>query len=77
MLYTILVGLLVGSLAGWFMKSSHAWYIDILLGLIGAVVGGWIFGALGIALGTGFISDLVTGVIGAVVVIAIVRLVRK
>ena len=49
MIATLIIGLIAGWLAGILMRGSgYGIVIDILLGLIGAVIGGWIFGALGI-----------------------------
>jgi len=47
--------------------------VDIVLGLIGAVVGGWIFTRLGI-LAWGFWGSLAAATVGAVVLVAIARL---
>ncbi|MCQ2204617.1 MAG: GlsB/YeaQ/YmgE family stress response membrane protein [Bacteroidales bacterium] len=77
MIYAIIVGLIIGALAGWFMKSSYAWYIDLLLGIVGSWVGNWLFGVLGINIAGGLVGDLITGVVGAVIVIAIARLIKK
>jgi uncharacterized membrane protein YeaQ/YmgE (transglycosylase-associated protein family) len=73
----IIVGLIAGWLAGLVMKGSGYGILgDMLLGIIGAVVGGFLAGALfnvpdpisGINLTT-----LVVAFLGAVVVVAIVR----
>ncbi len=39
---SILVGLLAGMAASWLMKTDHKWYIDILIGIAGSILGGWI-----------------------------------
>lgn len=76
---SIIMGLIVGMITGFLMKSNYAWYIDILLGIVGAVVGGWLSSIfLGADLTTGFnFTTLIVSVLGAVIVVAIVRLVTR
>ena len=75
LILTIIMGLLIGAAAGFLMKSSYPWYVDLLLGLVGSVVGGFLSGILfGVDMTTGFnITTFIVGVIGAIVVIAIAR----
>ncbi|MDQ6670074.1 MAG: GlsB/YeaQ/YmgE family stress response membrane protein [Chloroflexota bacterium] len=73
----IVLGLIAGWLAGTLMKGSGYGIVgDIVLGILGAIVGGWLTGVLlGRDLMTGFnIESLIVAVIGAVVLIAISRL---
>ena len=74
----IIVGLIAGWLAGQIMKGSGYGLIgDLILGLIGAVVGGWLFSLiLPSAEPTGLIGSIIVATIGAVILVAIVRLVR-
>ncbi|WP_129671852.1 GlsB/YeaQ/YmgE family stress response membrane protein [Candidatus Chloroploca sp. Khr17] len=75
----IIMGLIVGAITGFLMKSSYPWYIDLLLGIVGSAVGGWLSTVfLGVDLSGGFnLTSLVTAVVGAVIVVAIVRLVFR
>ena len=67
MIGTLLIGLVAGWLAGMLMRGSgYGIFMDLLLGLIGAVVGRWVFGALGIA-AFGAIGFLAMSTVGAVV----------
>jgi uncharacterized membrane protein YeaQ/YmgE (transglycosylase-associated protein family) len=77
MIGTIIIGLIAGWLAGQLMRGSgYGMFMDILLGLIGAVVGRWIFGALGIvAFGT--IGFLAMATVGAVALVGIAHLMRR
>ena len=50
--------------------------MDIVHGIIGAVVGGWLVGILGFQAG-GFISTIIVAIIGAVFLIWISRLIKK
>lgn len=74
----IIVGLIAGWLAGQIMKGSGYGLIgDLVLGLVGAIVGGWLFGLVAPAAEpSGFIGSIVVATIGAVVLIFIVRAVR-
>ena len=71
----VILGLVAGWLAGQFMKGGGYGLIgDIVLGVIGALVGGFLSSALlGVDV-TGFnLPSVVIAVLGAVVVIAIAR----
>jgi uncharacterized membrane protein YeaQ/YmgE (transglycosylase-associated protein family) len=50
--------------------------VDIVLGIVGAVVGGWLMGLLGIHAG-GFIGTIIIAIIGAVFLIWLSRLLKK
>jgi uncharacterized membrane protein YeaQ/YmgE (transglycosylase-associated protein family) len=70
----LLIGLIAGWLAGKVSRGRGFGCIaDILIGLIGAFLGGWIFTKLGI-LGGGFIYSIAAATIGAIVLVAIARL---
>jgi uncharacterized membrane protein YeaQ/YmgE (transglycosylase-associated protein family) len=70
----LVLGALAGWIAGLIMKSTHGILEDILLGIIGAFVGGFVmnfFGANGV---TGFnFYSLIVAVIGAIILIFIGR----
>jgi uncharacterized membrane protein YeaQ/YmgE (transglycosylase-associated protein family) len=70
----IVVGLLAGWLAGKITRGhGFGCLIDIILGLVGAVVGGWIFTRLGIS-ALGFLGSLAAATVGAVLLVAVARL---
>lgn len=70
----IILGLLAGWLAGKLSRGrGYGCITDIILGLIGSVIGGWIFTKLNI-LGGGFIYSLAAATLGAVVLVAIVHI---
>ena len=76
----IIIGVLAGWITGKFMKGGGYGFIgDLLLGLIGAVVGGWLSSIfLGVDLTSGFnLTTLVVSVIGAIIVVALYRLVTR
>jgi uncharacterized membrane protein YeaQ/YmgE (transglycosylase-associated protein family) len=74
----ILVGLIAGWLAGQVMKGGgYGVLVDIILGILGGVVGGWVFGALGIWPGGGMIGAIIVAFVGAVILVALTRLIKK
>ena len=78
MLYSIIVGLIAGWLAGQVMRGGgYGILIDILLGLVGGVIGGWLFGALGLSIGGGVIGSIVVSFVGAVILVALSRAIRR
>ena len=76
---TIIVGLVVGLLASWIMKAKTGIFIDLLLGIAGSVLGGWITSlVLGENLMSGFnLTSLIVGLLGAILVIVISRLLKR
>jgi len=74
----IIIGLIAGWLAGKIMRGSGFGVIgDILLGIVGAVVGSWLFRFLGFGVRGGFLYTILIATIGAVVLVALVRLVKN
>jgi uncharacterized membrane protein YeaQ/YmgE (transglycosylase-associated protein family) len=78
----ILLWVILGAVAGWIadmiMKSDHGVVEDVILGVVGAFVGGFILNFLGQSGVTGFnIYSLIVAVIGAVVLIFLGRLIHK
>ena len=70
----IAIGLIAGWVAGHVTRGrGFGCIVDVILGLIGAVIGGWIFTKLGIV-AWGFWGSLASAVVGAVVLVAIARL---
>ncbi len=65
----LLIGLAAGYLAGLFMKGKSFGLLgNLIIGVIGALVGGFLLGLLGFSAG-GLIAQLVTAVLGAVVLL--------
>jgi len=75
----LVMGLIVGGVAGFVMRSSYPWYIDLLLGVIGSAVGGWLSSLiLGVDLTTGFnLTSFITAIVGAIIVIGVTRLIFR
>jgi uncharacterized membrane protein YeaQ/YmgE (transglycosylase-associated protein family) len=71
----IIIGLIAGWLAGKISRGEgYGCLTDIVLGLVGSLLGGWIFMHLGI-LGGGFIYSLAAATLGAVILVSIVHLI--
>jgi uncharacterized membrane protein YeaQ/YmgE (transglycosylase-associated protein family) len=51
--------------------------MDIILGIVGGLVGGWIFGMLGLHIGNGMIGSIIVAFIGAVILVWITRLIKR
>jgi len=78
MRYSLLSWLTIGLIAGWLAGKiargrGFGCITDIILGLIGSVLGGWIFTKLGI-LGGGTLYSLAAATVGAVILVSIVHL---
>ncbi|MDE1903645.1 MAG: GlsB/YeaQ/YmgE family stress response membrane protein [Alphaproteobacteria bacterium] len=77
-LVLLLVGLVAGWLAGQIVRGRGFGLVgDLVVGVVGAFIGRWIFGALGIFVGMGLIGAVISATIGAVILVAIIRLVRR
>lgn len=77
-IYAILIGALIGWIAGKLMKGGgFGFLINMIIGIIGGVVGNLIFDFLKIRIGSGFFADIITGVIGAVVFLFVISLFKR
>lgn len=77
LLWFILIGLAAGWLAGKLVRGGGFGVLgDLVVGLIGAIIGGYLFRALGVA-AYGLLGSLIVATIGAVVLIFLVRLVKR
>ena len=74
----IVLGLIAGFIASKIVnKRGEGLMMDIVLGVFGAIIGGWLFRALGTAGATGFnLWSLLVAVVGAIVLLFIGRAVR-
>lgn len=69
----IILGLIAGFIGSKIVnKSGEGIFLDIILGIVGAVVGGWLFSAFGGHGVTGVnIYSIIVAVIGAIIVLVI------
>lgn len=76
-LWFIIIGILAGFLAGRIMRGGGFGLIgDLIVGLIGALLGGWLFGIFGLS-ADGKIGSLVTATVGAIVLLALLRAIKR
>ncbi len=78
MTHSIIGWILIGLIAGWLSGkvtrgAGFGCLANVILGLIGALLGGWVFSELGIW-GGGFLFSLAAATVGAVLLVAIARL---
>ena len=78
---SILIAIVVGGIVGWLasivMKTNAQMGIlaNVVVGIIGSALGHWLAGLLGIA-AFGFVGSLIVSILGAVVLIAILKALR-
>jgi len=76
-LWFLLIGLVAGWLAGKLTKGSGFGAVgNILLGVMGSFVGGFIFRQIGLHAG-GTLGNLIVATVGAAILIYVVRLFKK
>ena len=75
----IVLGLVAGFIASKLVnKQGEGFLLDIVLGIVGAVVGGWLFGLLGAGGATGLnLYSLLVAVVGAITVLFTYHLIRR
>ncbi|MDQ6799523.1 MAG: GlsB/YeaQ/YmgE family stress response membrane protein [Acidobacteriota bacterium] len=77
LIWFLLIGLIAGWLASQVMRGGGYGLVgDMIVGVIGAFLGGWVFGLLGIGAG-GIIGQIITAFVGAVILIAILRAIKR
>ena len=78
LLWWIIVGLIAGVLASFVMGGGFGIIGDIIIGIVGAFIGGWIFSQLGVGTPfSGLAGTIFVAFVGAVVLLFIIRMVRK
>ncbi len=75
----IIVGGIAGLLAEWLIGGIHTGCIGtVIVGVIGAFVGGWLFRVLHVSIGlSGLVGDIVTAFVGAAVLLLVIRAIRR
>lgn len=78
LLWFVIVGLVAGFLAGRVMKGKGSGFlINLIVGVAGAILGGWLVGNLGVPVGSGIVGSIITAFLGAVILLFIISLIRK
>ena len=78
----ILIWLLIGAVAGWLAGvivkgGGFGLPGDIIVGIVGAFIGGWLFAQLGIFVGAGIVGAIVAATVGAVVLLLVIKVLRR
>jgi uncharacterized membrane protein YeaQ/YmgE (transglycosylase-associated protein family) len=78
----IAIWLVIGAIAGWLASQlirggGYGLIGDIVVGVIGAVIAGYLLPLVGIHLGAGFVRSVINAFIGACLLLAALRLVRR
>ena len=77
LMWAVIVGLIAGWLAGKVMKGGgYGTLMDIVLGIAGGVIGGFVFGLLGLS-ASGLTGSIIVSFVGAVILIWLVRQLKK
>ena len=77
LLWFLIIGLIAGWLAGLIVRGSGYGVLgDIVIGIVGALIGGHVLGWLGVAT-YGLLGSLMTALVGAIILIFVIRLVRR
>jgi uncharacterized membrane protein YeaQ/YmgE (transglycosylase-associated protein family) len=73
LIYFLLIGLVAGWLAGQFMKGRGFGLVgNLVVGVIGAVLGGFLFRLVGLA-ATGLLGSLISATVGAIVLLFLLQ----
>jgi uncharacterized membrane protein YeaQ/YmgE (transglycosylase-associated protein family) len=77
----IVIFLVIGAVAGWLagliLKKGFGIVGNIVVGVLGAVLGGWLFDVLNISVGGEWIGPIVTATAGALLLLLLISLVKK
>lgn len=79
----IIGAILIGILAGWIaekvMKRNHGLITNLIVGVVGAFLGSFLFTALGLggSMGSGVLPSLIVATLGAILLLFLVGLVRR
>lgn len=77
----IIILILVGAVSGWIastiLRAKSSPLINILLGVVGGMLGSYIFGFLNVSLASGILGDIIVSVIGAAVLVIAFKLMSR
>ncbi len=74
--------ILIGLAAGWIGAKivggeGNGFWINLLVGVVGSVLGGWVYRFLGIGDPASLVGGLICAVVGAIILLLIVRLFQR
>jgi len=78
LVWVLVVGAIAGWLAGRIMRGGGFGLVgNIVVGILGAVIGSWLLRTLGVSPGGGLAGTIATAVIGALVLLSVVGLIKR
>ena len=72
----IIVGIAAGWIAEQVMKRDHGLFVNLLVGIVGALLGGFLAGLIGIEFG-GWLGSLIVSTLGAILFLFILGYIRR
>ena len=77
LLWTLIIGAIAGWLAGTLVKGrGFGLIVDIIVGIVGAFIGGWVFTAIGLS-AWGLLGQLCMATAGAVILLVIIKAIKS
>ncbi|ALK07905.1 GlsB/YeaQ/YmgE family stress response membrane protein [Blastochloris viridis] len=78
----LIVLVIIGAIAGWLaglIVTGYGFGLagNIVVGILGAFLGNWLLGASGLMFGTTILGAIIRALIGAIVLLLLLRLVRR
>jgi uncharacterized membrane protein YeaQ/YmgE (transglycosylase-associated protein family) len=77
LIVVLIVGAIIGWVAGMIMKTRGGLLVDIVVGIVGALLAGFLFGRDTLTSGNFSIESLLFSLLGAVILLAIVKLISR
>jgi uncharacterized membrane protein YeaQ/YmgE (transglycosylase-associated protein family) len=77
LLWFLIIGLVAGWLASAVVGGGFGLIGDIVVGIVGAFIGGFLFRQLGVSAGGGVLGSIIVATVGAIVLLLLLRLVRR
>lgn len=74
----IIIGAAAGWLAGKIMRGGgFGFLLNLLVGIAGAIIGGWLFNLFNITIAGPLVGSLITSVVGAILLLWVISLFKK
>jgi len=78
LLVILLIGIVAGWLAGKVVRGGGFGLLgDLVVGIAGAFIASWLFPKFGVHIGTGIGEEIVYAMLGAIILLLVVRLIRR
>jgi len=78
LLIILVIGIVAGWLAGLVVRGGGFGLLgDLVIGIAGAFIASWLFPRFGIQIGTGIVQEIVYAMLGAIILLLVVRLIRR